>query len=440
MTDEDAAPDEDTRSTDDAPSDGDDPWNGDSPSDGTDPGIDAVVEAIDPEGTISLLQDLVGIESPYFEEREITAFVHEWLDERGLDPEYHPVSEPAITGFEGRNVLARLPGSDPDGPTLMLNAHVDTVAIVDAWEEDPLSGRIENGRLYGQGACDMKGGLAAVMVALDALASADLDLRGDVLLTAVVDEEGPYGLGTNQLLRDGITEECDAAIVTEPGPVLAQEPIENPALLLGARGRFLYDVEVGGKAAHGSQPGKGTNAVADAGRLADAFRDLSVGSHPKLGDGSVCPLMIEGGGETLSVPERCRLLVDRHVVPGENEKSVRADAEALVAALDLDSEVEIGFREAPASDVRYGPYVTSEDHPLVAALQSGTETVAGTRPEIGYFASVGDFNYLGHRAGLPTVIVGPDGENVHGAGEFVYTDDVIDVAKIVAAGAVTLLR
>lgn len=400
-----------------------------------DPGT--VAAAIDPDETIDLLQDLVRIPSPYFEEEEIARFVHGWLDDRGLDPEYHRVSEPELTGYEGENVLARSTGSDPNAPTLLLNAHMDTVRIVDAWDEDPCSGRIEDGKLYGQGACDMKGGLAAVMVAFAALSR--LDLRGDVLLTAVVDEEGPYGLGSDALLRDGFVDDCDAAIVTEPGPPLAQSDVENPALVLGARGRYLYDIEVRGRAAHGSRPERGVNAVVDAGRIAEALDGLAVDSHPLLGDGSVCPLRIEGGSQTLSVPERARLYVDRHVVPGETKSRVRAEAEAAVADLDLESEVTVGFREAPADDVHYGPYVTDPDHPLVESLSDASRAVTGVDPATAYFTSVGDFNYFGDRAGLPTVILGPDGENIHGAGEFVYTDEVVSVARTVAAGAVDYL-
>lgn len=113
--------------------------------------IDEIADGIGHGETVSLLQELVRIESPYFEEAEIAKFVYDWLDERELDPEYHPVSEPEMTGFEGDNVLARLSGTDPTAPTLLLNAHMDTVQLVEAWTEDPLSGRIENGRLYGQG-------------------------------------------------------------------------------------------------------------------------------------------------------------------------------------------------------------------------------------------------------------------------------------------------
>ncbi len=388
---------------------------------------------IDPGATIDLLQDLVRIPSPYFEEAEITEFDYDWLDSRGHDPEYHHVSEPRITGYEGDNVVARLEGSDPEAPTLLLNAHMDTVKLVEAWEEDPCSGRIEDGKLYGQGACDMKGGLAAVMVAFEALA--DCALAGDVLLTAVVDEEGPYGLGADALVRDGYADDCDAAVVTEPGPILAQSEVENPALILGARGRFLYDIDVTGRAAHGSQPEKGVNAVVDAGRVAEAMDGMETDSHPDLGDGSVCPLFVEGGSQTLSVPESARLMVDRHVVPGETREVVREQAETVVAELGLESTVEVGFREAPAEDVYYGPYVTDPDHPLVRSLAGATNAVAGRDPDVGYFSSVGDFNYFGDRAGLPTVIVGPDGENIHGAGEFVYTDEVVEVARIVASAA-----
>ena len=398
-----------------------------------------VADSIDPDETIALLQDLVRIRSPYFDEAEAAAFVYDWLDERDLDPQFHHVSEPEITGFEGDNVIARLEGEDSDAPTLLLNGHLDTVQIVEKWEEDPLSGRIEDGKLYGQGACDMKGGLAGAMAAFEALAEADREWAGDVLFTAVVDEEGPYGLGTNQLIWDGVLDEVDAAIVPEPGPVLAQENVENPVLLLGARGRFLYEIEVYGTAAHGAKPHEGVNAVVDAGRIVDALTELPVGSHPELGEGSVCPLQIEGGSQTLSVPERATVYADRHVVIGETRERVIADAEATIEALDLESDVEVGIRRAPEPDVIYGPYVTDEDHDLVRALQGATRDLTGVDPAIGYCASIGDFNFLGHRAGLPTVIVGPDGGNVHGAGEFVDTEDVIEVARIVADAASRLV-
>lgn len=410
-----------------------------APTDGDrDSNASNVLDHVDPDETIDLLHSLVQIESPYFQEATIVEFVHDWLADRGLDPTYHAVSELEIIGYEGRNVLARLEGSDPDAPTLMLNGHLDTVEIVDGWTEDPLSGRLENGRLYGQGAADMKAGVAAAMTAFAAVADADVTLAGDLVLAAVVDEEGPYGLGTDQLVRDGIADECDMAIVAEPGPIF-DDGEANPALYVGARGRYLYDIDVRGTAAHASRPESGRNAVVAAGVLANALTDMPVNSHPLLGAGSVCPLSIDGGGETLSVPESCRLVVDRHTVPGETAASVVADAKAIVDSLDLDADVDVDLRRTPHHDARYGPYVFDEDEPLVQGLTTATQAVTGQAPTIGYFRSVGDFNYLGHRAEIPTVILGPDGGNVHGAGEWVDVEETIDVTKILAAGAVELL-
>ncbi|WP_411966080.1 M20 family metallopeptidase [Haloferax sp. YSMS24] len=389
-----------------------------------------IASEIDADETTTLLQDLVQIPSPFFEEEEIATYIYEWLDERGLDPEYHHVSEPDITGFEGDNVVARIEGSDPDAPTVLLNGHMDTVQHVDGWTEDPTSGRIEDGKLYGQGACDMKGGLAAILVAFEALA--ERDLKGDVVLTAVVDEEGPFGLGTDAAIRDGLTDDCDVAVVTEPAPTITQQDIENPAIVLGARGRFLYEVSVTGKAAHGSQPDNGVNAVLDAGRVAEAISEMELGSHPKLGSGSVCVLSIAGGGEPLSVPDYCEMEIDRHVVPGETAESVLEDARRAVDRLDIESEVDISLREAPEPDLYFQPYTTDEDHPLVTPFFESMRDLFDTEPDVGYFSSVGDFNHLGGRAEIPTVIVGPDGANVHGTGEYVYLDEVVETAQVVA--------
>lgn len=395
-------------------------------------------ERIDAAEAISLLQELVRIRSPFFEEDGMAKAVHNWLDERSLEPEYHSVNEPEITGFEGRNVVARIEGTDSDAPTLLLNGHMDTVQLVDGWDEDPLSGRIEDGKCYGQGACDMKGGLVSLLVAFEVLA--DLPIRGDVVLTAVVGEEGPYGLGTYQLLRDGLTDDVDGAIVAEPGPMIAQQELENPALVLGSRGGIRYEITVTGDTAHAAHPDRGTNAVVDAARIATAFDEMECATHPVLGSGSVCPLEIQGGDDPLSVPDRCTLAVNRHVVPGESGEIVLEQASTLVSDLDLDSSVEIELRDVPSEDARFGPYVTNEEHRLVRALADSSERLTGTEPDVGYFSSIGDFNHLGHTAEIPTVIIGPDGDNVHRSGEYVYTDEVVAVAQIVADAAAAWLE
>ena len=301
---------------------------------------------------------------------------------------------------------------------------------------------MEGNKLYGQGALDMKSGLAAAMIAMESLKKIENQLKGKVLFTAVVDEEGPYGLGTDALIRDGITDKCDMAIVTEPAAAFAPKDIHNPCLLIGARGRYLYDIRVKGKAAHGSMPYLGVNAVIDASKIVLELKKMKLGSHPFLGEGSLCVLTIEGGKETLSVPDKCRILADRHVVIGETEEMVKKDIEELIKKLNIKSKVEIGFRDAPYPEVKgYGAYITSKEHKLVKELENSFMEISGQKPVLSSFVSIGDFNYLGdkNRANLPTVIIGADGDNVHSPEEYVDLESATEITKVLIGGLINLL-
>jgi len=241
-----------------------------------------LIEDINRDKVEKLISELVKIPSPWFEEEEITKFVKKWLEKAGLNPWYYKVSERKICKFEGNNVIAEV--ENDNGSTILLNTHMDTVKICDGWKRDPLGAEVERNRLYGQGALDMKSGLAAAMIAMEVLKKIENQLKGKVLFTAVVDEEGPYGLGTDALIRDGITDKCDMAIVTEPAAAFAPKDIHNPCLLIGARGRYLYDIRVKGKAAHGSMPYLGVNAVVDASKIVLELQKMKLGSHPFLGE------------------------------------------------------------------------------------------------------------------------------------------------------------
>jgi len=399
-----------------------------------------LIEDISRDKVEKLISELVKIPSPWFEEEKIAKFVKKWLEKRNLNPRYHKVSEKKISTFEGNNVIAEI-GND-NGPTILLNAHMDTVKICDGWKRDPLGAEVEGDRLYGQGALDMKSGLAAAMIAMEELKKIESQLRGKVLFTAVVDEEGPYGLGTDALIRDGITDRCDMAIVTEPTAVFAPKGINNPCLLIGARGRYLYDIMVKGKSAHGSMPHFGTNAVVDASKIVLGLKKMKLGSHPFLGEGSLCVLMIDGGGETLSVPDKCRILADRHVVIGETKEMVKKDIEELIKKLNIKSKVEIEFRDTPCPEMKgYGAYITSKDHKLVKELESSFKEISGQKPVLSSFASIGDFNYLGdkNRANLPTVIIGAEGDNVHAPEEYVDLESATEITKVLTGGLINLL-
>ena len=400
----------------------------------------SLIKEINREKVEELISALVKIPSPWFEEQEITEFVNSYLKKINLKPWLHKISEQKMTKFEGHNVIAEV--GNNNGPVILLNAHMDTVKICSDWKRDPFGAEVEGNKLYGQGALDMKSGLAAAMVAMELLKGIEDKMQGKVLFTAVVDEEGPYGLGTDALIRDGITDSCDMAIVTEPAAAFAPKGVKNPCLLIGARGRYLYEIKIKGKSAHGAMPYLGVNALVDASKIITALEEMTLGSHPFLGEGSLCVLKIEGGGETISVPDKSRILADRHVVVGETEEQVKKEAEEVIEKLNLKSEVMVGFRDAPYPEVKgYGSYITSKDHILVREFENSFSELTGQKPVLSSFMSIGDFNYLGDksRANLPTIIIGADGDNVHSPEEYVDLEDATTITRVLTGGLINLL-
>ena len=400
----------------------------------------SLIKEINREKVEELISALVKIPSPWFEEQEITEFVNSYLKKINLEPWLHKISEQKMTKFEGHNVIAEV--GNNNGPVILLNAHMDTVKICSDWKRDPFGAEVEGNKLYGQGALDMKSGLAAAMVAMELLKGIEDKMQGKVLFTAVVDEEGPYGLGTDALIRDGITDSCDMAIVTEPAAAFAPKGVKNPCLLIGARGRYLYEIKIKGKSAHGAMPYLGVNALVDASKIITALEEMTLGSHPFLGEGSLCVLKIEGGGETISVPDKSRILADRHVVVGETEEQVKKEAEEVIEKLNLKSEVVVGFRDAPYPEVKgYGSYITSKDHILVREFENSFSELTGQKPVLSSFMSIGDFNYLGDksRANLPTIIIGADGDNVHSPEEYVDLEDATTITRVLTGGLINLL-
>ncbi|HET9920604.1 MAG TPA: M20/M25/M40 family metallo-hydrolase, partial [Ktedonobacteraceae bacterium] len=252
---------------------------------------------------IELLRQLVAIDSINPDlvpggagEGEIARFVANWLEQAGLEV---TIEEAAP---QRPNVIAVARGSG-GGRSLLLNAHMDTVGV--AGMERPHEPYIEENRLYGRGAYDMKGGLAAILVA--GAAAKQRDLRGDVIVTAVCDEEYA-SIGTASVVKNW---RADAAIVTEPTEL---------DICVAHKGFCWLDIETTGVAAHGSLPELGVDAIAKMGKVLVALEALdrslrAAPSHPLLGSGSLHASLIAGGQELSSYPERCLLNVERRTVP-----------------------------------------------------------------------------------------------------------------------------
>jgi acetylornithine deacetylase/succinyl-diaminopimelate desuccinylase-like protein len=317
-------------------------------------------------------------------EGEIARFVAEWCERAGLEVKFEEV-EP------GRpNVIATARGSG-GGRSLLLNAHMDTVGV--AGMERPFEPRVEYGRLYGRGAYDMKGSLAASMLA--GAAALERGLAGDVLVAAVCDEE-VASIGTEALVE---RLRADAAIVTEPTEL---------EVAVAHKGFVAFELETAGRAAHGSRPDLGVDAIARMGHVLVGIEELDArlrenSSHPLLGSGSIHASLIEGGQEYSSYPERCLLRGERRTVPGETPGQVEIELRSLLDGIEGSSQA-VFSRE---------PFEVAEDEEIVRLVRrhAGNDGVTG----VPFWAD----SALLAGAGIPTVLFGPRGEGAHAVVEWV---------------------
>jgi len=328
-------------------------------------------------------------------EREIALFAADWCRAHGLEVE--------VLGDERPSVVATRRGAG-GGRSLLLNGHLDTVGV--AGMDAPFEPRVEDGRLYGRGAYDMKGALAAIM-----LAAADAPaLRGDVIVTLVADEE-LASIGTEAVVEHV---HADAAIVVEPTEL---------RVAIAHRGFVGFELETAGVAAHGSRPDLGVDAIARMGPLLVALAELderlrSGARHPLVGSASLHASLVEGGQELSSYPARCVLTGERRTIPGETVADVERELRAIAGDATL--------RVIASRD----PYEASAGDPFVELV--GRAADAGELVGALFWT---DAALIG-AAGTPTVLFGPSGEGAHAEVEWVdlaSLERVRDVVLRVAA-------
>jgi succinyl-diaminopimelate desuccinylase len=380
------------------------------------------------EAMTDLLSELVGIHSPYFEEDQIIDYVAGWLEEAGIEAQVQNYHEDRVTDFKGKNILGKIAGK-PGGPTIYLNGHLDTVTLCEGWTYDPLNATVTGDRLYGLGALDMKAGVASILLALRQFKEDVREFKGNILFSLVSDEEGPYGLGTDAVINSGFCEGADVGIVTEPSSGFSKMPFPN--ISLGARGGYAYTVTFKGKAAHAANPEEGISAILDAAKVALALKETDLPEDPYLGKGSICIIGMEGGGAACSVADQASFKVFRHVIPGENMTTLREEVDAAVKRAGIRCTYEMAFREAPnEATAGFLPYVVAPEEPYASRFAKVVERTLGERPSISYFSSIGDFNYIGSRLGIPTLIFGADGENYHSSDEYVNLSSASATTKV----------
>jgi acetylornithine deacetylase len=304
---------------------------------------------------------------------------------------------------------------------MMFCGHLDTVGVEGM--TDPFRPRIEDGRLYGRGAQDMKGGIAAMIAAAAALAREWT--RGRLIVAAVVDEEH-MSLGAEALVREW---RADMAIVTEPTDL---------TLAVGHKGFAWVEITTHGRAAHGSRPDEGRDAIARMGRVLVALeaRDRELRARPPVpfqGTASLHASLIQGGRELSSYPDRCTLQMERRTVAGEDEAVVLQEVHELLAAL---RTADAEFAADAHVEAYRPPYCLDPQHPLPGAVAAAL-TSAGRSGSPQGMSFWTDAAILA-AAGMPSVLFGPGGAGLHSTTEYVNVEDVYVCRDILVAAARTL--
>ena len=367
-----------------------------------------VVTGMDP--ALRLLRDLVAVNSvnPTLVrgapgEREIADLIAADMRRGGLDVAVDTVAP-------GRpNVVGVLEGQ-AKGRTLMLCGHTDTVGVTGM--SDPFNPVERDGRLYGRGAQDMKGGVAAMIAAATAIAERRSLKSGRLVVACVVDEEHS-SIGADALVKSW---GADAAVVTEPTDL---------EIAVGHKGFAWVEITVDGKAAHGSRPADGQDAILRLGRVLSRLEQLDRAlqarpPHPLVGTGSLHASIVEGGRELSSYPDRAMLQMERRTLPGEAESVALQEVQDILSALVREDPT---FRAAAGTMFSRPAYEILPGHELPHLLAEAI-AAAGGHPRTTGASFWTDAAVLGH-AGIPSVLFGPGGAGLHSTEEYVNVADVL---------------
>jgi succinyl-diaminopimelate desuccinylase len=383
--------------------------------------------------------------------RPCAEFIGRRLQARGFAVEHvHAAGTPGDDEQHPRiNVIARHEGPVP-GPCVHFNSHIDVVRAGAGWSVEPFGAQVRDGRIYGRGACDMKGGLAASIIAVEALLDAQPDLPGAIELSGTVDEEsGGYG-GVHYLAERGW--------FTPPrvDHVIIPEPLNVDRVCIGHRGVWWAEIETYGRMAHGSMPFLGDCAVRHMHALIERFeREL----HPQLAarrtDMPVVPSgarhstlninSIHGGQAETSgypapaVPDSCRMVIDRRFLIEETVDGVKSEIRGLLESL---AGTRPGFRYRMRDIFEVQPTMADRDGPVVRATAAAIREVLGRDPDIVCSPGTYDQKHIDRIGKLRDCIAYGPGilDLAHQPDEYVVIDDMVNAAKVMALAARELIQ
>jgi succinyl-diaminopimelate desuccinylase len=398
-----------------------------------------VLSRVDQSELVALTRDLIRIPSvvnpgdPTMTEAAVAAHIQRWLEKEGFAIEVQEVApgRPNVLGFLGER---------REGRTLLLEGHTDVVTEGDphAWTFPPFAGTLANGRIHGRGAADMKGGLAAAMIAAAAIRRSGVRLRGALVIGALVDEEGDM-LGAKHLCATPTGRELSAAIICEP---------EQNELCLEQRGVVWARVVVRGRMAHGAMPEAGINPIAglaaivrQAGILERRLRKLCERSRhvrPPTVTPTVVQAPVDGLPQSNVIPATAVATLDIRLTPGPDVAAVAAEIDR--ACREATTAAGVGIEWTPISGYRLATRVERRE-PVVQAMERAVRRVTGRRAKFGGVPGSTDGTILRTQLGIPIVTCGPGDRLVpHQVNECVEVAQLLEAAKIYVASALDFLE
>lgn len=408
------------------------------------------------EESLLFLRQLIRTPSPTCEEGPAQELVKDVLGGMGHElevfeasieaikdhPEYSPYEPSLKRGFKGRpNIIARMRGKG-NGKSLLFFGHIDTVppGPREDWSYDPYGAEIADGRIYGRGAMDMKGGLAAFIMAIKALQKAEIRLAGDLIAMTNIEEEVGGSGGILACVVRGL--EADGCVYVHPG--IGRDKF----VLVSSSGVLFFKIQVKGRLEHGYQSHLGVNAIEKCIKLyrslkdLDDYRGVTVRSElveknfylsnrvPRATNLFVSS--ISGGEWDYQVPSRCQMKFALTFPYGETVAGVKAAVEKCIEAA-ADSDPWLAEHRPELQWTGFvSPSMTDLDHPLVAMAIDSIRDVLGSRPEVSALPVGSDIRFPILYAGIPTIAIGPAGGNGHGANEWIDIGSYLQYVKVLA--------
>ncbi len=423
--------------------------------------LDRLLKEIKRGELIKLTQDLIRIPSVRRQglqggEEKIALFLAHLLEEMGLDV----VVEEAEPGSP--NVIGVLEGQE-EGPCLMFECHTDVVTEGDAseWKYGPYEGRLVGDRIYGRGACDTKGNLAAAVKAVEAINQSGIPFRGRILLGFLIDEEGIMS-GVKHFIRQGWANKVNAAIICEP--------VDNH-LCITQKGALRAELITSGKMGHGAMPLVGFNPIPPMTSILEKMKQLEeeeierLGRDPLLGYPSITPTVLQapvkGEPQLNVIPQQCRALLDIRTIPGQSHEALKKELEDIIQEeeISIRASLESGplrqireeFQKGLSKGISFQvqllvfedrPWTkTSREEPIVQAVSRSYRSITGQEPIYDGVPGATDGTFLSARAGIPIVTLGAGKWMIpHQKDEWVSVEDLCLTAKIYAASALEFLK